>query len=201
MGEFIILCVIICFIWYLLNVIFSQDVASHSSKVKRRNYEFKDRESSYEMIETRTLRGKTLITTSKSLTGKKLLEKVNELGDISKAEIVKACGYSFFTHKGERLNYTSFYEALLEAKGISLPANSGESSKGSEKLNYIATVNNNGEIEIDKEYTDLQDLKPGDQFKIKLGRNGIRLIPVGLDEKEWLLKFSDPDELERDKDS
>ena len=50
------------------------------------------------------------------LTGKDLLAKVKDLGDVSKSDLVKACGYvSTKKGGGERLNYTAFYEELLEA--------------------------------------------------------------------------------------
>ena len=50
--------------------------------------------------------------------------------------------------------------------------------KGGGKLKFIATVNDDCEIKIGKEYTDLLDLKSGDQFEIKLGLKGIRLLKV-----------------------
>jgi len=55
------------------------------------------------------------------LTGSDLLAKVKELGDVSKSELVRACGYVSTKKNGsERLNFTAFYEALLEAKGLIL---------------------------------------------------------------------------------
>mgnify|MGYP001280666488 CR=1 FL=1 len=76
------------------------------------------------------------------LTGKDLLAKVKDLGDVSKSDLVKACGYvSTKKGGGERLNYTAFYEALLEAKGVNLAAESaGGIGKGGRKLSYVATV-------------------------------------------------------------
>jgi hypothetical protein len=54
------------------------------------------------------------------LTGSELLSRVKELGDVSKSELVKGCGYVSTRKDGaERLNFTAFYEALLEAKGVS----------------------------------------------------------------------------------
>ena len=53
------------------------------------------------------------------LTGSELLAKVKELGDVSKSDLVRACGYvSDKKDGGDRLNFTAFYEALLEAKGV-----------------------------------------------------------------------------------
>ena len=73
---------------------------------------------------------------------------------------------------GERLNFTAFYEALLEAKGVNL-GDSGVAGigKGGRKLSYIATVQGNGNLLIGKAYTALLDLKAGDEFEIKLGKN------------------------------
>lgn len=55
------------------------------------------------------------------LTGSELLAKVKELGDASKSELVRECGYLSTKKDGtERLNFTAFYEALLGAKGVAL---------------------------------------------------------------------------------
>ena len=115
------------------------------------------------------------------LTGSDLLNKVKDLGDISKSDLVRACGYvSNKKDGGERLNFTAFYEALLEAKGVSLGVGSvGGVGKGGRKLSYVATVQGNGNLLIGKAYTTLLDLKPGDEFDIKLGRKQIRLTPIG----------------------
>ena len=107
------------------------------------------------------------------LTGTLLLDKIKELGDVSKSDLLKACGYiSIKKDGGERLNYTEFYEALLEAKGVDVLF------KGSQHdhLDFIATVDSNCDLEIDKKYTELLDLRPGDQFDIKIGRKGFRLV-------------------------
>ena len=115
------------------------------------------------------------------LTGSDLLNKVKDLGDISKSDLVRACGYvSTKKDGGERLNFTAFYEALLEAKGVNLGVGgAGGVGKGGRKLSYVATVQGNGNLLIGKAYTTLLDLKPGDEFDIKLGRKQIRLTPIG----------------------
>ena len=115
------------------------------------------------------------------LTGSDLLNKVKELGDVSKSDLVRACGYvSDKKNGGERLNFTAFYEALLEAKGINLgPTGTSVIGKGGRKLSYVATVQGNGNLLIGKAYTAMLDLQPGDEFEIKLGRKQIRLVPVG----------------------
>ena len=120
------------------------------------------------------------------LTGSDLLAKVKELGDVSKSDLVRACGYVSTKKNGsERLNFTAFYEALLEAKGVNL-GDSGIAGigKGGRKLSYIATVQGNGNLLIGKAYTAILDLKEGDEFEIKLGRKQIRLLPTAESERQ-----------------
>jgi hypothetical protein len=119
------------------------------------------------------------------LTGADLLAKVKELGDGSKSDLVRATGYVSTTKTGaERLNFTAFYEALLEAKGVSLGEGATKGvGKAGRKLSYVATVQGNGNLLIGKAYSALLDLKPGDEFEIKLGKNNIRLIPAGASDE------------------
>ncbi len=77
-----------------------------------------------------------------ALTGSDLLAKVKELGDASKSDLVRAAGYVSTRKDGSvRLNFTAFYEALLEAKGVSLGDGGGSvKGKGGRSLSYVATV-------------------------------------------------------------
>lgn len=53
------------------------------------------------------------------LTEKTLLQKVKELAHLTKRETAKECGYYSFTKDNHpRTSLSSFYDALLEAKGI-----------------------------------------------------------------------------------
>jgi hypothetical protein len=113
------------------------------------------------------------------LKGSDLLAKVKELGDASKSDLVRSCGYVSTKKDGtERLNFTAFYEALLEAKGMHL-GDAGHGSKPGRKLSFNTKVQFNGNLMVGKAYTALLDLKPGDEFEIKLGRRQIRLLPLG----------------------
>jgi len=112
------------------------------------------------------------------LTGSDLLAKFKEVEGLSDSEQCRACGYVSTKKNGEpRLNYTAYYKALLEAKGMKMGGNSVV-GKGGRKLSYIATVQGNGNLLIGKAYTALLDLKAGDEFEIKLGRKQIRLLPT-----------------------
>ena len=116
------------------------------------------------------------------LTGADLLAKVKELGDASKTDLVRGCGYVSTKKDGtERLNFTAFYEALLEAKGTTLGAGGSSDGKGKpgRKLSFNTKVQFNGNLMVGHAYTALLDLKPGDEFEIKLSRKAIRLVPAG----------------------
>ena len=114
------------------------------------------------------------------LIGSELLAKVKDLGDVSKSDVVRACGYvSVKQDGGERLNFTAFYEALLDAKGINLGGGTARVGKGGRKLSYVAKVQGNGNLLIGKAYTAMLNLEPGDEFQIKLGKKAIHLVPTG----------------------
>ena len=118
------------------------------------------------------------------LTGQELLSKVKEMGDAPKTELATACGYVSKKKDGsDRVNFTAFYEALLNAKGIDLGSNGKGVGNGGRKLSYTAKVQFNGNLLVGKAYTALLDLEPGDEFEIKLGRKQIRLIPIGAAEE------------------
>jgi hypothetical protein len=120
------------------------------------------------------------------LTGADLLAKVKELADASKSELVRATGYLSTKKDGsERLNYTAFYEALLEAKGMNLGERSSkEPQRPGRKLSYATKVQFNGNLMVGRAYTALLELRPGDVFEIKLGRRQIRLVPVGASDDD-----------------
>ena len=125
------------------------------------------------------------MSTKPMLTGSDLLAKVKDLGDVSKSDLVRACGYVSTKKDGsERLDFTAFYEALLDAKGVNLTGGGAAIGKGGRKLSYIAKVQGNGNLLIGKAYTAMLELSPGDNFTIKLGRKQIRLIPEGAEDTE-----------------
>ena len=119
------------------------------------------------------------------LTGADLLAKVKELGDASKSDLVRGCGYVSTKKDGnERLNFTAFYEALLEAKGLSFGPEGQRKGRRGRSLSYTTRIQFNGNLLVGKAYTAQLDLKPGDEFEIKLGKKQIRLVPVGGAEEE-----------------
>ena len=114
------------------------------------------------------------------LTGADLLAKVKEMGDASKSDLVRACGYLSYKKNGsERLNFTAFYEALLNAKGAGFGGEALPPGQPGRKLSFATKVQFNGNLLVGKAYTAMLGLQPGDEFEIKLGRKQIRLAPLG----------------------
>jgi hypothetical protein len=135
-----------------------------------------------EAISTTALHSLRLFDCNAMLIGADLLARVKELGDVPKADLVRGAGYASNGKDGrERLNFTAFYEAMLEAKGIHL----GDSTtKKGRKLNHRLTVQANGAITVSKGYTAQMDLKPGDSLEIKLGRKQLRLVALDAPAEE-----------------
>jgi hypothetical protein len=114
------------------------------------------------------------------LTGPDLLAKVKELDEASKSELVRECGYVSTKKDGsERLNFTAFYEALLQAKGMDLGGVGRGKAQAGRKLSYFTKVQFNGNLMVGSAYTAQLGLQPGDQFEIKIGRHQITLDPIG----------------------
>jgi hypothetical protein len=116
------------------------------------------------------------------LKGSELLAAVKAHDGASKSELVRNCGYVSTKKDGnERLNFTAFYEALLEAKGVSLDAPGGEAAAG-RKLSYRATVHFNGNLLIGKAYVLGGGYAPGDVFEVRPRRGGgFALLPTDAD--------------------
>ena len=115
------------------------------------------------------------------LQGAELLAAVEQWRSLPRPEIVRRCGYLSLNQAGqERLNYTAFYEALLEAKGLHLGNGRGRQPQGrsGRSLPFHTKVQFNGNLMVGRAYLDLLNAKPGDHFVIRLGRHAIRLLPL-----------------------
>ena len=76
------------------------------------------------------------------LTGADLLNRVKELGDCAKTDLAKGCGYVVKKKDGsEQVKFTAFYEALLEAKGLSFSTGGSGVGKGGRKVAQAITSN------------------------------------------------------------
>ena len=119
------------------------------------------------------------------LTGEELIKKVKELGNLSKEEKARACGYYTVTKNGiERVNMMKFLNALIDAEGIELDSSANGHGRGGRSASYRISVQSNGNLLIGSAYTKKMGLKPGDEFEITLGRKHIHLKQIDDDEAE-----------------
>ncbi|MFB2644963.1 AbrB family transcriptional regulator [Raphidiopsis sp. BLCC-F218] len=125
------------------------------------------------------------------LVGEELLQRVKELGNETREEKAKQCGYYTITKNGiERVNIMKFLNALIEAEGIQLDGTPGANGRGGRSASYRVSVQSNNNLLIGSAYTKQMNLKPGDEFVITLGKKHIRLRQVEPEERE------DDDQLE-----
>jgi hypothetical protein len=111
------------------------------------------------------------------------------LGNLSREEKAKACGYYTETKNGvQRVNMMKFLNALMDAEGIRLDSNGNGRGRGGRSASYKISVQSNGNLLIGAAYTKKMGLKPGDEFEITLGRKHIHLKQVS--------GFNDEDESE-----
>jgi len=124
-------------------------------------------------------------TQPQPLVGTILIDKVKELGNLSKEEKAKKCGYYTVTKNGvERVNMMKFLNALIDAEGIELDSTSNGQGRGGRSASYRISVQSNGNLLIGSAYTKKMGLKQGDEFEITLGRKHIHLKQLGVDEEE-----------------
>ncbi|MEL7086778.1 MAG: AbrB family transcriptional regulator, partial [Cyanobacteria bacterium J06597_1] len=78
----------------------------------------------------------------------------------------------------ERISLMAFYNALLEAEGMTFEAEpQGNGSRG-RAATYRVSVHKNGNLLIGSAYTKELGLEAGDEFEIKLGKKQISLTRV-----------------------
>lgn len=124
-------------------------------------------------------------TQPQPLVGSILIDKVKELGNLSKEEKAKECGYYTVTKNGvERVNMMKFLNALIDAEGIELDSTSNGQGRGGRSASYRISVQSNGNLLIGSAYTKKMSLKQGDEFEITLGRKHIHLRQIGADDEE-----------------
>jgi hypothetical protein len=119
---------------------------------------------------------------TEALIGEELLKKVKELGGLSKEEKARACGYYTMTKNGvERVNMMKFLNALIDAEGIKLDGKQNGNGRGGRSASYRIAVQSNYNLLIGSAYTKQMNLKPGDEFKISIGRKHIHLTQLESD--------------------
>lgn len=108
------------------------------------------------------------------LTGQELLSFVEANADMDQYEIARGAGYVRVTEKGsERVLINKLSKALLEAKGVTLKSG----KKPGKVAQYMTTVHRTGVVLVGKTYTEQFGIDPGDELKIVVDEDCIRLVP------------------------
>ena len=112
------------------------------------------------------------------LVGQELLDKARALSNRREDEIARGCGY---VGPSGRVLKKSFYRALVEAKGYTLPSasNSVGGPRG-RQAEFRTRVHGNGNLLIGHAYTRRLGLEPGQEFRIELHKDSgsIWLLPI-----------------------
>lgn len=121
------------------------------------------------------------------LTGQELLSFVKANADMDQNELAREAGYVKTTDKGtERLLINKLHEALLEAKGVKLKT----SKKPGKAAQYVTTVHRTGVILVGKTYSEKFGVEPGDELKILIEDDSIRLVPQAAQVKQVVSKVA-----------
>ena len=111
------------------------------------------------------------------LQGAELISKIKSMADASRSELVRECGYVSTFNGKERLNYTSFYEAVLNAKGVDLKPK----KRMGRKLTHKTKVQSDGKVIVGSAYIEGMNLDPGTVFDIEVGRTKVVLTAATAD--------------------
>ena len=112
------------------------------------------------------------------LVGQELLDKARALSNRREDEIARGCGY---VGPSGRVLKKSFYKALVEAKGYTLPSMStGGGGPRGRQAEFRTRVHGNGNLLIGHAYTRRLGLEPGQEFRIELHKDSgsISLMPL-----------------------
>lgn len=111
------------------------------------------------------------------LKGQELLAKIQEMGAVSRTDVARACGYVSTKKDGsERINFTAFYEAITEAKGVTLaPPASKATAKRGKAPSYKSKIAKTGTCPVGGAYTSQAGWGPGDEISITVTGDTITL--------------------------
>lgn len=103
------------------------------------------------------------------LTGQPLLDKIKELGDVSKDELARATGYVRTKKDGsEAFRFTSMYEAITEASTGVKVGGKATGGKPGRTLTYVTSVAKSGAALVGKSYLAKLGAEIGDELDIEV---------------------------------
>ena len=103
------------------------------------------------------------------LTGQPLLDKIKELGDVSKDELARATGYVRTKKDGsEAFRFSSMYEAITEASTGVKVGGKATGGKPGRTLTYVTSVAKAGAALVGKGYLAQLGAEIGDELDIEV---------------------------------
>ena len=136
---------------------------------------------------TPTLDQVTTATSDAPLTGDALLAAYKANKNASAHDLCKLTGYySINKHGKEVCNIAGMQKAMLVALDVNIgKGGTSQKGRGGRKLSYTARVQGNKNLLVGSSYTAKLDLKPGDEFEIRISKSSgiIRLVPLGSDQE------------------
>lgn len=111
------------------------------------------------------------------LQGKALLDRARSLSNRPEDQIARACGY---VGPSGRVLKKSFYRALVEARGYTLPSSVASAAGKGRQADFRTRVHGNGNLLIGHAYTRRMGLEPGQEFRIEVHHEtgSIWLLPM-----------------------
>jgi len=112
------------------------------------------------------------------LSGPELLAYIESSDASSKSEMVRGAGFFTVGADGkEKVNFSAFYDAVLEAKGVNMVfSKSGSGSGGGRKLSNLTTVQGNSNIIVGKAYTTRAGITPGTKYEIEIDDDKVIIL-------------------------
>ena len=124
------------------------------------------------------------------LTGQPLLDKIKELGDVTKDELARATGYVRVKKDGsESFRYASMHQAIIEAStGVRVGAKAASGARPGRTLSYVTSVAKNGGCLVGRGYLAQLGAELGDELDIAVdadaGTITLKLPPLESVSKE-----------------
>lgn len=113
------------------------------------------------------------------LKGEELLTVLKQNQDAPKETLLELTGYTSQKDGKTSYAYTGFYQAVIEAQGLSIPAiktpSKGAGKRGGRELPWETTCQSNGQLLLGSGYLREAGLEPGAEFKVETRDGAIKL--------------------------
>ena len=114
-----------------------------------------------------------------ALKGDELLSVLRQNQEAPKETLLELTGYTTEKDGRKSYGYTAFYQAVIEAQGLVIPAikapSKGAGKRGGRELPWETKCQSNGQILLGSGYLREAGLEPGAEFKVETTDGTIKL--------------------------